>query len=116
MKRWIARAATGAAMCLTACRGPEPHVASHDFRVSANGDRLWVEAVVENRSPGDGQISLQAEVRDRASGALVAREAKEVELTGRARDSFVIEVPLSAKARANLAGLSVDVEAEYPIE
>lgn len=82
-----------------------------------SGAPLRVEAVVENRSGGSGQVSVVADVTERASGALVARESKEIELDGHGSQGVVIELRVpSLLDAASPERLELRVAARYPIE
>jgi hypothetical protein len=105
------------ALSLLACRGPDPHVVQQAARRLADGSALRVEAVVENRGHGSGQVAVTATVEDPASGAVVARETKEVDLEANERQPVVIEVELpTSRTPDEDQGLGVHVQAQYPVE
>lgn len=105
------------ASVLVGCRGPDPVVTRQTLLAADAGAPLRVEAVVVNRSAGSGQVSVVADVTERASGALIARESKEIELDAHGSQGVVIElrVPslLDGVARERL---ELRVAARYPIE
>lgn len=100
-----------------ACRGPEPVVTRQTLLAGDADEPLRVEAVVENRSSGSGQVAVVADVTERGSGRLLARESKEIELDGHGSQGVVLElhVPSLLDARAR-DRLELRVAARYPIE
>lgn len=82
-----------------------------------SGAPLRVEAVVENRSGGSGQVAVVADVTERPSGALVARESKEIELDGHGSQGVVIELQVPSLLDAGSRDrLELRVAAHYPVE
>lgn len=100
-----------------ACRGPEPVVTRQTLLAGEPGAPLRVEAVVENRSGGSGQVAVVADVTERASGALLARESKEIELDGHGSQGVVIELRVPSLLDAGSRDrLELRVAARYPVE
>ncbi len=96
------------ALVLAACVGPKPEVRSAAVAPPKDGKAI-VTVVVANRSGGDGHIEVKITLRD-ATGGVVAREEKSVELKGSETVTIVLEVRVPVGAD----GLSVDAEAIYP--
>ncbi|HET8568031.1 MAG TPA: hypothetical protein VFM93_03470 [Candidatus Limnocylindria bacterium] len=71
--------------------------------------RADATVVVRNRGAGEGQIALKVTLRD-ASGKVVAREARTVELGERE----TIEVTVELTAPKDAGALKVEAEAVYP--
>jgi hypothetical protein len=109
-------AAVVALVLLVACRGPSPVVTAQQVLPGAADAPMLVEATVENRG-GEGQVSLEAVVRERGSQAIVARASRDVELERGGVQRVVLELPESG-LRAGIArgDLELAVTASYPIQ
>ncbi|MEW6270336.1 MAG: hypothetical protein AB1689_13685 [Thermodesulfobacteriota bacterium] len=109
--------ALAAGLALAACRGPEPQVVRHDVQTSADGRTVRVAALLENRGGGSGQVAVTATLSERASGLVVGRAEREVELAPHERQAVAIDVPLAhGPAPLDPAQLEVHVDAQYPVE
>lgn len=105
------------AASLVACRGPEPVVTRQTLPAGEAGAPLRVEAMVVNRSGGSGQVSVVADVTERGSGTLIARESKEIELDAHGSQGVVLELRVPSLLKAGAAErLELRVAAHYPIE
>ena len=101
----------------TSCGGPDPIVVRQQLLAGAPGEPMRVEALVENRSGGRGQVAVVADVTERGSGVLVARESKEIEIDGHGTQGVVLELRLpSLVDAAARERLEVRVAARYPID
>lgn len=99
------------------CRGPDPIVVRHELLAGAPGEPMRVEALVENRSGGRGQVAVVADVTERGTGVLVARESKEIEIDGHGTQGVILELRVpSLIDAAGRQRLEVRVGARYPID
>lgn len=97
------------AFALVGCLGPKPVV--EEVSASDVQDRKTVvSVVVRNAGSGDGPISLSVTVRDRATGEVVGREERSVELEPRERIVVAIEIELPPGIEA----VSAEADARYP--
>lgn len=98
------------ALCLVACRGPDPAVLSEELEPpAAEGAPYRAVVTVENRGRGEGAIEVTARLRTRATGQTAAQRAEMVDLMAHEKVSVVIELRPALPAPYDLA-----VEAKYP--
>jgi hypothetical protein len=110
--------AVALAALLAACHGPEPRVDGTRLlpRIE-NDDWFHVEARLNNRGGGNGQVGLTATVRDRHDGRVLARAGRDVALEGREMMHVVIDLPQPLEARTMADDrLAIEVHAVYPVE
>lgn len=117
-RRWTAPLFAALALFASACRGPDPIVERQTLEPFDRGTKVFrVEAVIVNRSGGDGQIEVEATLVRRRDGEVVARADREVELHAGERQTVVVELPRPPSAAELTAdALELRVEAHYPID
>ncbi|MDQ6694578.1 MAG: hypothetical protein M3014_09195 [Chloroflexota bacterium] len=104
---------------LTGCLGPKPVVLSHkDEAPPAGSDQPFrVEVVIANQGPGDGQVEVEVNLRDKRNNETISQNSSNVQLK---KDEvqhvlFSIDLPPSAKD-IDSKDIDVEVDAHYPIE
>lgn len=97
-----------AALTVLACGGPKPEVES--VEASDVQDQATVVSVGVRNGGGDGQIRLSVTVKDRATGSVVGREQRTVEVKENERLRVAVEVHLPG----GVDSVSAEAEARYP--
>lgn len=116
--RSVATVACGL-LVLASCGGPQPAVTEQSLALLGQGADavFWVEAVVANRSRGDGQVEVTATVSARDTKRVLARESRLIDLRASESQTVVMAMPRpQSVAGDGLAGLALDVEARYPVQ
>lgn len=98
-----------ALLSLTGCPGPRPSVNDAQVRPSPLPGRYRVEATVDNRSRGEGQVDVRIQLRDRRTGHTVEAD-RDLQVHGHE------QAHLTADIEAPPGEYDAQVEAEYPPE
>jgi len=93
-----------------ACAGPRPAVERVETIPQGDG-RLRVVVTLQNQNSGDGQVILTVTVRERASGVVVGREERPVDLRPRERVTLALDMVLSGSGGSEVIA---EAEARYP--
>jgi hypothetical protein len=96
------------ALWIANCSGPQPRVS--DIRLQApagEGEPYAVQAVVENRGWGEGEVGITARLRDRASGRTLQQDESLHLQKGEVAQVLVL-------IAAPKADYTPELEAEYP--
>jgi hypothetical protein len=106
-------------LALSGCLGPKPVLESYTATPPGpgSGDPFRVEAVVANKGPGEGQVEVEVNLKDKQNGAILAADSRLVDLQrdGTEHVLFELELPPSAKD-LDPKNIDVEVDAHYPVE
>jgi hypothetical protein len=97
-------------LLLAACSGPAPVVDATEIRPAPDGGALVV-VTLRNAGAGEGQVSLEVTLRDRATGQAVGRAERPVSL----RPGERIQVTVALRP-ATGGDLVAEARARYPPE
>ena|SRR2546423_5421483 len=106
-------------LALGGCLGPKPVLESYKSTPPSPGsdDPFRIEAVITNKGPGDGEVKVDVDLKDKQSGDIIAADSKKIDLK---RDDtkhvlFEIDLPPSAK-NLDPKNIDIEIDAHYPIE
>lgn len=96
------------ALALVACGGPKPEV--DGVEASDVKDRTTIVSVSIRNTGGAGQVRLSVTVRDHATGGVVGREQRSIEM----REKESLRVALEVHLPSGVERVSAEARATYP--
>src|SRR3954447_16864503 len=108
-----------AALCLSGCLGPKPVIENYKSTppVAGSDQPFKVDALLSNKGPGEGQVEVTVDLKDKQSNIVLVADSKDVDLK---KDDeihvlFNLDLPPSAQ-NIDPNNIDVEVDAHYPIE
>jgi hypothetical protein len=104
---------------ISSCLGPQPAVINFTTTPPAPGsnDPFRVEAVISNSGPGEGQVEVQVNLKNKQNGETIGQETHEIEMQPGETQHVLFEIDLPpSDQNLDAQSIQVDVQAEYPIE
>lgn len=104
------------AVLLTACFVPSPIVRDKHVSPPQAGQQTYtIEAVVENKGLGAGQVNVEAAIISKSDGSVLAQDSKQVDIDPGASVHVVFDLDLPPSAgHLGPSDVDVDVQASYP--